>query len=111
MKFELVPVLCGAALRNKGIQPLLDAVVDYLPAPVDIPPVAGFNPKTRQPETRRSSDQEPFAALAFKIMTDEGRKLTYLRVYSGVLRRGAGGLQLHQRETGAGGPPLPHACQ
>jgi len=86
LKFELVPVLCGAALRNKGIQPLLDAVVDYLPAPVDIPPVMGFNPKTGNSESRRSSDQEPFAALAFKIMTDEGRKLTYLRVYSGVLR-------------------------
>jgi elongation factor G len=86
LKFDLVPVLCGAALRNKGIQPLLDAVVDYLPAPVDILPVKGFNPKTGEPESRRSSDQEPFAALAFKIMTDEGRKLTYIRVYSGVLR-------------------------
>jgi len=86
LKFELVPVLCGAALRNKGIQPLLDAVVEYLPAPVDILPVEGFNPKTGKPESRRSSDQEPFAALAFKIMMDEGRKLTYLRVYSGVLR-------------------------
>jgi elongation factor G len=86
LKFELVPVLCGAALRNKGIQPLLDAVVDYLPAPVDIPPVAGFNPKTGEAESRRSSDQEPFTALAFKIMTDEGRKLTYIRVYSGVRR-------------------------
>ena len=86
LKFELVPVLCGAALRNKGIQPLLDAIVSYLPAPVDIPPVAGFNPKTGKAETRHSSDQEPFAALAFKIITDEGRKLTYFRVYSGVLR-------------------------
>ena len=86
LKFELVPVLCGAALRNKGIQPLLDAVVDYLPSPVDIPPVQGFNPKTGEPESRRSSDQEPFAALSFKIMTEEGRKLTYIRVYSGILR-------------------------
>ncbi len=86
LKFELVPVLCGAALRNKGIQSLLDAVVDFLPAPLDIQPVAGFNPKTGEPETRRSADQEPLAALAFKVMTDEGRKLTYLRVYSGVLR-------------------------
>jgi elongation factor G len=85
LKFELVPVLLGAALRNKGIQPLLDAIVDYLPAPVDVPPVTGFNPKTGETESRRSSDQEPFAALAFKIMTEEGRKLTYLRVYSGVL--------------------------
>jgi len=86
LKFELVPVLCGAALRNKGIQPLLDAVVDFLPAPVEVPPVRGFNPKTEEPETRASSDQEPFCALAFKIMTDEGRKLTYVRVYSGVLK-------------------------
>jgi elongation factor G len=86
LRFELVPVLCGAALRNKGIQSLLDAVVDFLPAPLDIPPIGGFNPKTGRPETRRSADQEPLAALAFKVMTDEGRKLTYLRVYSGVLR-------------------------
>jgi len=86
LKFNLVPVICGSALRNKGIQPLLDAVVNYLPAPEDIPPVQGFNPKTGEPESRRSSDQEPFAALAFKIMMDEGRKLTYLRAYSGVLR-------------------------
>jgi elongation factor G len=86
LKFELVPVLCGAALRNKGIQPLLDAIVDYLPSPLEVPAVQGFNPETGEPESRRSSDQEPFAALAFKIMTDEGRKLTYFRVYSGVLR-------------------------
>jgi len=86
LKFELVPVLCGAALRNKGIQPLLDAVVNYLPSPLDVPPVQGFNPRTKEPESRKSSDQEPFAALAFKIMTDEGRKLTYLRVYSGTLK-------------------------
>jgi elongation factor G len=86
LKFDLVPVLCGAALRNKGIQPLLDAVVDFLPAPPDIPPVRGFNPKTQQPETRQASEKEPFVALAFKIMMDEGRKLTYLRVYAGILR-------------------------
>jgi elongation factor G len=86
LKFELVPVLCGAALRNKGIQPLLDAVVDFLPAPADVPPIHGFNPKTEEPEMRASSDQEPFCALAFKVMTDEGRKLTYVRVYSGVLK-------------------------
>ncbi|HEX7372618.1 MAG TPA: GTP-binding protein, partial [Thermodesulfobacteriota bacterium] len=86
LKFELVPVLCGAALRNKGIQPLLDAVVEYLPSPMDVPPVQGFNPKTGEAESRRSSDQEPFSALAFKIITDEGRKLTYFRVYSGVLK-------------------------
>jgi elongation factor G len=86
IKYNLVPVLCGAALRNKGIQPLLDAVVNYLPSPLEVPPVQGFNPETGDPETRNSSDQDPFTALAFKIMTDEGRKLTYLRVYSGVLK-------------------------
>ncbi len=86
LRFNLVPILCGAALRNKGIQPLLDAVVNYLPSPLDVPPIQGFNPKTGDPERRSSSDQEPFSALAFKIMTDEGRKLTYLRVYSGVLK-------------------------
>ncbi len=86
LKFELVPVLCGAALRNKGIQPLLDAVVEYLPSPLDVPPREGFNPQTKEPEIRRSSDQEPFSALAFKIMMEEGRKLTYLRVYSGILK-------------------------
>lgn len=86
LKFELVPVLCGAALRNKGIQPLLDAIVDYLPSPIDIPPITGYNPRTGAQETRLSSEKEPLAALAFKIMTDEGRKLTYLRVYAGTLK-------------------------
>ncbi|MEE9911249.1 MAG: elongation factor G [Deltaproteobacteria bacterium] len=82
---KIVPVLCGAALRNKGIQPVLDAVVNYLPSPEDIPPVKGFNPKTKQEEIRHSSDKEPLAALAFKIQIDEGRKLTYLRIYSGQI--------------------------
>ncbi len=80
---KIVPVLCGAALRNKGIQPVLDSVVNYLPSPEDIPPVKGINPKTKEEEVRHSSDKEPFAALAFKIQMDEGRKLTYLRIYSG----------------------------
>jgi len=82
---KIVPVLCGTALRNKGIQPLLDAVVNYLPSPEDIPPVKGINPKTKQEEMRHSSDKEPLAALAFKIQLDEGRKLTYLRIYSGQI--------------------------
>jgi len=86
LKFELVPVLCGAALRNKGIQPLLDAIVDYLPSPLDVPPITGYNPLTGEQEIRLSSEKEPLAALAFKIMMDEGRKLTYLRVYSGTLK-------------------------
>ena len=88
ISLKIVPVLCGSALRNKGVQPLLDAVVHYLPSPEDIPPVTGLNPLTRQEEVRVSSDKEPLAALAFKIMQDEGRKLTYLRIYSGRLHAG-----------------------
>ncbi len=83
------PVLCGAALRNKGIQPLLDAVVDYLPAPVDVPAVKGTDPRTGEPVERRPSDDEPFTALAFKIVADPfvGR-LAYFRVYSGTVKTG-----------------------
>jgi len=89
LDLKVVPVLCGAALRNKGIQPILDGVVDYLPSPLDVPPIKGTNPVTRQEESRSSSDKEPLAALAFKIMQDEGRKLTYLRIYSGRVQSGA----------------------
>jgi len=89
ISLSLVPVLCGAALKNKGIQPLLDAIVDYLPSPVDIPPVKGVNPRTDEVEERASNDDEPFCGLAFKIMMDQGRKLTYTRIYSGVLKTGA----------------------
>jgi elongation factor G len=85
LALKIVPVLCGSALRNKGIQSVLDAVVHYLPSPEDVPPVKGMNPKTREEELRRSSDKEPLAALAFKIQIDEGRKLTYLRIYSGQI--------------------------
>lgn len=88
ISLKIVPVLCGAALRNKGIQPILDAVVSYLPSPEDIPPVKGINPITKKEEVRNSSDKEPFAALAFKIMLDEGRKLAYLRIYSGQMQAG-----------------------
>ena len=88
ISLKIVPVVCGSALRNKGVQPLLDAVVQYLPSPEDIPPVTGLNPLTKQQEVRASSDKEPLAALAFKIMQDEGRKLTYLRIYSGRLHAG-----------------------
>ena len=87
---KLVPVLCGAAFRNKGIQPLMDAVVDYLPSPLDVPPVEGVNTKTGERITREASDKEPFAALAFKIMSDPYvGKLTFFRVYSGHLARGS----------------------
>ena len=87
---EGVPVLCGSAFKNKGVQPLLDAIVAYLPSPVDVPPVEGHAPfKEDEHVERAPDDAEPFSALAFKIMTDPyvGR-LTYLRVYSGVLRAG-----------------------
>ena len=89
ISLNLVPVLCGAALKNKGIQPLLDSIVDYLPSPLDIPPVRGTNPQTDQVEERASSDDEPFCGLSFKIMMDQGRKLTYTRIYSGVLKTGS----------------------
>ncbi|MGD0021378.1 MAG: elongation factor G [Smithellaceae bacterium] len=86
ISLKIVPVLCGAALRNKGIQPILDAVINYLPSPEDIPPVKGINPVSKKEEVRYSSDKEPLAALAFKIMLDEGRKLAYLRIYSGQIK-------------------------
>jgi elongation factor G len=85
---EIVPMLCGSAFKNRGVQALLDAVVDYLPSPVDIPPVAGHDEHDK-PVTRRASDDEPFSALAFKIMTDPFvGHLTFFRVYSGVMRSG-----------------------
>ncbi|HTZ40740.1 MAG TPA: elongation factor G, partial [Syntrophales bacterium] len=88
ISLKLVPVLCGAALRNKGIQPVLEAVVDFLPSPEDIPPVRGINPITKKEETRNASDKEPFTALAFKVAMMEGRKITYARIYSGILKAG-----------------------
>ncbi len=86
IRSELIPVLCGAALRNKGVQPLLDAIVDYLPSPLDIPPVRGINPYTQREETRPAREDVPLAALAFKIVSDPfAGRLAYVRVYSGVL--------------------------
>jgi len=86
---EIVPVLCGAAARNKGVQKLLDAIVDYLPSPVDVPPISGENPFTGKIEQRSASVDEPFAALAFKIQTDPYvGKLTFCRVYSGRIQAG-----------------------
>jgi elongation factor G len=83
-------VLCGTALKNKGVQPLLDAAVSYLPSPADVPPLAGVNPKSQKAEERLANDNEPFCGLAFKIMTDAHvGKLTFLRVYSGVLTKGS----------------------
>jgi len=83
-----VPVLCGAAVRNKGVQPLLDAIVDYLPSPMDIPPVEGWHPETEAVLRRAPSLEEPLCALAFKIMADPHGKLTFVRVYSGKLKSG-----------------------
>ena len=88
LQLRIVPVMCGTALRNKGIQSVLDAVVDYLPSPEDVPPIEGVNPNTKEVEKRISSDKEPFAALAFKVAMDEGRKITYLRIYSGTMKVG-----------------------
>jgi len=86
---KIVPVLCGAALRNKAVQPLLDAVVAYLPSPLDVPPVTGTDPKTGEELVRRPTDDDPFAALAFKIAADPfSGKLAFFRVYSGTLHAG-----------------------
>ena len=85
LRLEITPVFCGAAYRNRGVQSLLDGVVDYLPSPLDIPPVTGFDPADQRPIERQASVKEPMAALVFKIAMEEGRKLSYLRVYSGTL--------------------------
>jgi elongation factor G len=90
LSYKIVPVLAGSSFRNKGVQPLLDAVVDYLPSPADVHAVDGVHPKTGEPETRQPDPREPFAALAFKIVTDPYvGKLTYFRVYSGTLKSGS----------------------
>ncbi|MGD0918203.1 MAG: elongation factor G [Thermodesulfobacteriota bacterium] len=88
ISMRAVPVLCGAALRNQGIQPLIDAIVDYLPSPLDVPPVEGTNPVTEETVTRVAKDEEHFTALAFKVMMDEGRKVVYIRIYSGIVKVG-----------------------
>jgi elongation factor G len=88
---RVFPVICGASFKNKGVQPLLDAVIDYLPSPLDIPPMVGVNPETGASEERKASDDAPFAALAFKIMNDQHvGQLVFLRVYSGTLEAGSG---------------------
>ena len=90
LSLKINPVLCGTALRNKGIQPLLDAVVDYLPSPLDVDHITGVNPDTEEEETRVTSDDAPFAGLAFKIMDDKFvGNLTFFRVYSGTLKSGS----------------------
>jgi elongation factor G len=90
LQYRIVPVLCGSALRNKGIQPMLDAVVDFLPSPLDVPPVIGEDPTTHAEVLRTADDDEPFTALAFKIAADPFvGKLAYFRVYAGTLKSGA----------------------
>ncbi len=89
IEFKFVPVTCGSAFKNKGVQPLLDAVVNFLPSPLDVPPVEGVDPRTDKPDTRKSDDGAPFAALAFKIANDPFvGNLTFFRVYSGTLSSG-----------------------
>ena len=87
--FDFVPMLCGSAFKNKGVQPMLDAVVDYLPSPLDVPPTQGTSVKGDQILERKADESEPFAALAFKIVADPYGKLTYFRVYSGKVEKGS----------------------
>ena len=90
IRYAMVPVLCGASYRNKGVQPLMDAIVDYLPSPLDVPPVQGLNPLTNEAVSRKADDAEPLSALAFKVAIDRNvGQLTYVRIYSGQLARGA----------------------
>jgi elongation factor G len=84
----MVPLLCGSAFKNKGVQLVLDAVVDYLPAPVDVPPIQGVLPDGTE-SSRPCDDTAPFSALAFKVMADPYGKLTFVRMYSGVLQKGS----------------------
>jgi len=89
LRLQVVPVLCGSAFKNKGVQPLLDAIVDYLPSPLDVPAIEGSDPKSGEPRARKADDNEPFAALVFKLMSDKHvGHLTYIRVYSGHLETG-----------------------
>ena len=89
LAFEFVPILCGSAFKNKGVQPMLDAVVDYLPSPLDLPPTEGESVKGDEKLYRKADESEPFAALAFKIVADPFGKLTYFRVYSGQIEKGS----------------------
>ncbi len=90
LQMKVIPVLCGSALRNKGVQPMLDAVIDYLPSPLDVPPTIGETPQTQDEVIRTANDQDPFSALVFKIAADPFvGKLAYFRVYSGTLRAGS----------------------
>jgi elongation factor G len=110
LNFSFVPVLCGSAFKNKGVQPLLDAVVDYLPSPIDIPPVEGVNPDNEQPDSREASDSAPFSALAFKIMNDPFvGTLTFARIYSGKLEKGTVSNSVKDKKEKIGRMLLMHA--
>ncbi len=112
LEMKVFPVICGTAFKNKGVQPLLDAVIDYLPSPLDVPPVKGIDPDTGKEDERAADDKAPFSALAFKIMTDPFvGQLTFIRVYSGQLKQGDS--VLHQRTFayGAHWPPAEDARQ
>jgi len=100
LETKVTPVLCGTALKNKGVQPVLDGVVDYLPSPLDIPPVVGINPLNGQKEERPCNEKAPFSAFAFKILSDEEkRKLTYLRIYSGKISAGSETYNITKQKT------------
>src|SRR4051794_1914423 len=110
LNFSFVPVLCGSAFKNKGVQPLLDAVVDYLPSPLDIPPIEGINPDKDQAEAREASDTAPFSALAFKIMNDPFvGSLTFARIYSGKLEKGTVSNSVKDKKEKIGRMLLMHA--
>jgi len=110
LNFSFVPVLCGSAFKNKGVQPLLDAVVDYLPSPLDVPPIEGIKPDTDQVETREASDTAPFSALAFKIMNDPFvGSLTFARIYSGKLEKGTVSNSVKDKKEKIGRMLLMHA--
>src|SRR5215470_7447836 len=110
LNFSFVPVLCGSAFKNKGVQPLLDAVVDYLPSPLDIPAIEGVNPDKDVPESRDASDTAPFSALAFKIMNDPFvGSLTFARIYSGKLEKGTVSNSVKDKKEKIGRMLLMHA--
>ena len=105
-------MLCGSAFKNKGVQPLLDAVVDYLPSPLDIPPIEGLKMDGETVDTRAPSDDAPFSALAFKIMNDPFvGTLTFARIYSGTLETASAGAEFGQGQEGKGRPHAADACQ
>ena len=109
---EIQPMLCGSAFKNKGVQRMLDAVVELLPAPTDIPPVQGVNPNTDEPDSRQAADEEKFSALAFKMLNDKYvGQLTFIRVYSGVVKSGDSVLNSVKRHARAHRPSGTDDCR